>query len=188
MDKRKIVIICVAGGAVALVVAAAIIFGGIFANRPPAYDEPATQPPFSYEEQEPEDYFEYAQPEDYTEPPTEPITAALTVAPTLPILTAPPPAVFAPELVSQGPFDFPMPDVPPDGYFFVIDYYYPAASGTGYRIISYERPADLDFTAIVGKWYLEYNKVHQIASNAEFEALQARQGAQCRIDDRIGLY
>ena len=80
----------------------------------------------------------------------EPTTARLTAAPV--------------QLPAQGPFDFPMPDVPEAGYFFVIDYYYPNASGTGYRIISYQRPADLDFTVIKGNWYLESNKTQQIAS------------------------
>ena len=164
LDKKKIIIICVAVGAVALVVAACIIFGGIFAIRPQPYKEPLTQPLITYEAQ---------QPDIYTEPPT--------IAPTLPPATAPP------QLASQGPFDFPMPVASPTGYFFVIDYYYPGAPGTGYRIISYEYPADLDFTAIVGKWYLESNKAHQITSNADYRALQASQGAQCQIDDRIGL-
>ena len=166
MDKKKIIIICVATGAVALVVAAAIIFGGIFANRSEPYKEPTTQPPITYEAQ---------QPDSYIEPPT--------VAPTLP----PVPATAVPQLASQGPFDFPMPAAPSAGYFFVIDYYYPSAPGTGYRIITYDYPADLDFTAIVGKWYLESNKAHQEASNADYQALQASQGAQCQIDDRIGL-
>jgi len=165
LDKRKIVIICVAGGAVVLVVAAIIIFGGIFANRPKPY-EPATQPPFSYQQRE--DYTEY-------EPPTEPVTASPTAALTLA------PATVAGQLPAQGPFDFPMPAAPTVGYFFVIDYYYPAAPGTGYRIISYQRPADLDFSAIQGHWYLESDKAHQIASNADYEALQASQGAQCRM-------
>jgi len=170
MERKKVVVIVITVGAVALIVAAVIIFGGILANRPQPY-EPATQRPGMQ------------QPETHTTAPTIAPTAAPTTVPTLP----PAPGTAAPQLTAQGPYDFPMPAAPPAGYFFVVDYYYPYAPGTGYRIISYERPTDLDFSAIVGKWYLESNKIHQITSNAEYRALQASQGAQCQIDDRIGL-
>jgi len=47
LDRKKVIVICVAVGAVALIVVAAVIFGGIFANRPQPY-EPATQPPAAF--------------------------------------------------------------------------------------------------------------------------------------------
>lgn len=110
-----------------------------------------------------------------------------TQAPAVATPSATRPIAAAPHLRAQGPFAFPMPATPQAGYFFVIDFYFPSAPGTGYRIISHERPGDLDFSAIEGNWYLESSKQSQIASNNVFIALQVSQGAECKIDDRIGL-
>lgn len=144
-----------------------------FARGGSAQQTVTTEAPAYYE---PDPAWEEAEPEIRTTLP----------APTAPPATQPPAAAMPP-LPAQGPFDFPMPATPTTGYFFVMDFYYPSAPGTGYRIISYERPSDIDFSAIRGNWYLESSKTQQISSNADYRALQASQGAQCQIDDRIGL-
>lgn len=69
MDRKKVVVISVSVGAVALIVAAVIIFGGILANRP----QPVTQPPIVA-----------PQSETYHAQQTEPATAAPIVVNTHP--------------------------------------------------------------------------------------------------------
>ena len=122
----------------------------------------------------------YYQPEQPAWGEPWPETEAQTTPP-VPQAAIPPAA----NLPGQGPFSFPMPQTPQAGYFFVIDYYYPSRPGTGYRIISYERPGDLDFSAIEGNWYLESSRSRLAESNIEFRVLQESQSAKCVIDDRL---
>jgi len=67
LDKKKIIIICVAVGAVALIAAAIIIFSGILADRPPPHIAAPTQQAVNHAQQ-----------------PTREATAAPSAAPTLP--------------------------------------------------------------------------------------------------------